>query len=67
MSFERDPSRFWSKVAKREDGCWLWTAAATPAGYGVIGVGSLTDGSRTTAYAHRISYELMVGPRGRAS
>ncbi len=46
--------RFWPKVNKSED-CWLWTAAKTK-GYGVIGVG------KSLHYAHRIAYELLVGP-----
>lgn len=60
MGFEIDP-RFWSKVAK-SGGCWEWTAALTRAGYGVIGVGSKTDGSRRIVYAHRLAYELTIGP-----
>lgn len=44
-----------------ESGCWLWTATCYPSGYGVIGVGSRTDGSRTNVAAHRLSYELHVG------
>lgn len=55
--------RFWPKVAKRgPDDCWLWTAQTNPAGYGQIGVGSLTDGTRGYAFAHRVSYELANGP-----
>lgn len=41
--------RFWSKVAKREEGCWNWTAS-TRNGYGC-----LRDQDRTE-YAHRLSY-----------
>lgn len=47
--------RFWAKVDKTE-GCWLWSGALTNEGYGSITV----DGSHV--YAHRFSYELMVGP-----
>lgn len=42
-----------------ECGCWLWTAAENEKGYGVIGVGGRGTGKR---YAHRVSYELHVGP-----
>lgn len=57
--------RFWARANKngpisatRPDlgPCWLWTSTITGAGYGLIGV----DGKRR--YAHRISYELLVGP-----
>ena len=37
--------------------CWLWTGAIDAGGYGRIGVG----GSRT-AVAHRVAFELWVGP-----
>ena len=48
-------TRFWSHVQK-SDGCWLWTGRTAGKGYGVIGSG------KRTLYAHRISYELNVGP-----
>lgn len=55
--------RFWPKVAVAgPDECWLWKAQITPAGYGQIGVGSLSDGTRGYALAHRMSYELAHGP-----
>ncbi len=55
--------RFWSKVDKGgPGGCWLWTGGAVGNGYGGFGVGSLTDGTRRVAYAHRYAYELLVGP-----
>lgn len=44
-------------------GCWLWTGSKTPGGYGSIGMGSLTDGTRRLQPAHRVSYEIFVGPR----
>lgn len=50
--------RFWEKVRKTE-GCWLWTAARLPSGYGVIGNG-VERGAM--AYAHRVAYELSKGP-----
>lgn len=50
-------ARFWAKV-NRTDTCWLWTAAiAMPQGYGLF----FTSGKRR-AYAHRLAYELLVGP-----
>jgi len=53
-----DPGfRFWSKVNKQPNGgCWLWTACKTYGGYGVFCLGG------GKAYAHRITYELLVGP-----
>ncbi len=55
--------RFWSKAhPEPNSGCWLWTANATSAGYGLFVVGSRTDGSRRRVYAHRHAYELAHGP-----
>lgn len=48
--------RFWSKV-ERTDTCWLWIAAKTGEGYGVIGLGP----GRGNGMAHRVAYELAVG------
>lgn len=39
-----------------ESGCWLWTGALNSRGYSCIGV----DGK--SQLAHRVSYELHVGP-----
>lgn len=48
--------RFWSKVSPEPNtGCWLWTAAVSAAGYGVMGMAS------KVVYAHRFSYELHCG------
>lgn len=49
--------RFWAKVSKVDGaGCWIWTGAATPDGYGVFGAvaGELV-------LAHRYSYQLAHG------
>jgi len=51
-----DPDkRFWAKVRKISDGCWLWTAAKRN-GYGAFGVraGLIVD-------AHRYSWMLIHG------
>lgn len=48
--------RFWSKVAKRDDDCWLWTGARNSRGYGQWGVNGR---SRSV---HRVAYEALVGP-----
>jgi hypothetical protein len=31
--------RFWEKIQKSEDGCWLWTGATNAKGYGKIQAG----------------------------
>jgi len=49
--------RFMSHVSKTDD-CWIWTGANSGKdGYGRFGVGN-----RKTSGAHRVSYELFVGP-----
>lgn len=47
---------FWAKVDKAAttSGCWLWTGAMNPKGYGRYG--------KPTRYAHRIAYQALVGP-----
>lgn len=50
------PERFWSKADKSpDDGCWVWTSWIQPNGYGYFWL----DGAR---YAHRVAYEIAVGP-----
>jgi hypothetical protein len=55
----RDPvGNFWKRVDKGDGtGCWLWTGARTPGGYGHF-KGWIDKSSS----AHRFSYELLVGP-----
>lgn len=51
--------RFWEKVEKQPgDGCLIWTGAKNGDGYGLIGV------SATSKLAHRVAYELLIGPLG---
>ncbi len=57
--------RFWSKVAPVEprwdvEQCWLWTGAKAGRGYGVFRITHTTG--RSMGYAHRIAYELEIGP-----
>jgi hypothetical protein len=48
--------RFWERVSPEPNsGCWIWTGAATAAGYGQM------VANRKHRYAHRISYEMHVG------
>lgn len=54
--------RFWEKVATaRPDECWLWTASLMTPGYGQFAVQD-RDGRWRMKPAHRIAYELTVGP-----
>lgn len=56
--------RFWKKVKKGSsiDSCWLWIGAQDGYGYGQLATGSMIDGSRRRERAHRIAYELTIGP-----
>lgn len=50
--------RLWEKV-EIVGTCWLWTARPSKNGYGGISLG----GQRAPrVYAHRLAYELLVGP-----
>lgn len=55
---DKSPSeRFVEKyIPEPNSGCWLWSAAVSSHGYGVF-----YDGERLRP-AHRMSYELFVGP-----
>ncbi len=48
-------------IPEPNTGCWLWTGSLTSTGYGQIGLGSKTDGTRKPHKAHRVAYELYVG------
>jgi hypothetical protein len=50
--------RFWEKVQRSLGGCWLWTASVGSHGYGQF----TPDGRGSQKLAHRIAYELLVGP-----
>lgn len=54
--------RFWEKVDKTTspNGCWLWTAAVSSAGYGQINQGGQHG---THIAAHKLSWQLANGPR----
>lgn len=54
---ERIALRLLSKVTAHDGGCWLWTGARLPAGYGLLGTPK-----GMSRLAHRISYEIFVGP-----
>lgn len=48
--------RFQTKYIVTDAGCWRWTDRLNEDGYGRLLI------SRRTAYAHRIAYELYIGP-----
>jgi hypothetical protein len=53
--------RFNAKVSRQPgDGCWLWTGHIGTHGYGTISI--VTPSGRRPDVAHRVSYELYVGP-----
>jgi hypothetical protein len=52
--------RFWSKVQTTPT-CWIWTGSRNPNGYGILSIAK-PAGGRTTVGAHRVAYELLVGP-----
>lgn len=52
---ERSIERFWAKVEK-SSGCWLYSGGKTAGGYGKYHF------CGRQARAHRIAYELLVGP-----
>lgn len=55
-----DEARFWSKVDRQPDGCWLWTDAINPrTGYAQVRMGG--RGGRMVL-VHRWSYEHLVAP-----
>lgn len=51
-----DAERFWQKVQRRHEGCWVWTGALQRDGYA-----HFTNADQKTISAHRFSYELHVG------
>jgi hypothetical protein len=53
--------RFWPKVEKQDGGCWVWIGGKSKAGYGTFNV-SPVKGSSVYDVAHRVSYQLLVGP-----
>lgn len=44
------------------DACWEWMGGRLPKGYGTIGRGGSPAKGGTTSGAHRVSWELHVGP-----
>jgi hypothetical protein len=48
--------RFWAKVRKTDE-CWFWMGACYPCGYGEFHLPT-----KETVAAHRVAYQLLVGP-----
>lgn len=60
----RVEARFWSKVRKTENGCWLWTKAVDKDGYGKFQIPYLNDAGEWKQIhirAHRAAYMLAKG------
>lgn len=55
-----DPEKFWDQVLVVGSGCWLWDGFVNPNGYGQRTV--RVQGRNRTIQAHRLAYELFVGP-----
>lgn len=54
-----DPlTRLMAKVSIQDNGCWLWTGSQDGKGYGQFRPGGIAP----LVGAHRVSYELFVGP-----
>ncbi len=53
-------TRLYDKV-RVGDGCWEWTGATSPTGYGHLPVRTTVNEPREVL-AHRFVYELLVGP-----
>ena len=55
--------RFWEKVLiEGDEECWLWQASLDAYGYGQFGCRKTEKHKYTMVKAHRLSYELLVGP-----
>lgn len=48
--------KFWARVQKSDDGCWLWMGKPASNGYGRVRIGGKSYA------AHRVAYEFSVGP-----
>lgn len=61
LSIRPVADRFWEKVDQSSpDGCWLWTGARSPQGYGRFQSGGRVNGR--SSVASRFSWQLAFGP-----
>lgn len=51
----KDIERFWAKVEKSPDGCWMWTGTKNADGYGIIFI------DKKRYLTHRLSWEIHFG------
>jgi hypothetical protein len=51
---------FWAKVARTQEGCWVWQGTTSRNGYGLWTTG--VRPSRRTVQAHRLSWVIVNGP-----
>lgn len=51
---------YFEKRVHRSEGCWLWSGPIMNSGYGEAGTS--IGGVRVRMLAHRLSYELHIGP-----
>lgn len=51
-------ARFWNKVDKVKEGCWLWNGAVNEAGYGVI---ARSKEDKLLMRAHRVMWLMAYG------
>lgn len=60
------PEEFRSRVEVQPDGCWYWTGYVQSSGYGKYSgrVTELGDRRKVMRRAHRLVWELLVGPIG---
>ena len=55
-----EKQRFWNKVEKRSDGCWVWTGPTTGSNHGGLRYGRFhMSGHRYVA--HRVSWHILHG------
>lgn len=59
---ERPLLERWLEKVDKTKTCWLWTGHITKDGYGAIQRGPSHPLGRGSSLAHRIGYELLVGP-----
>lgn len=62
MAASSPAERFFAKVIKVDNGCWLWSGGHTSGGYPVFRIGSLKDGTRRQIGAHVFACVLRHGP-----
>lgn len=55
-------ARIAAGIEVSDTGCWNWTKALHPDGYGLIRIGSRQDGTRKLVFAHRLAFSLYKRP-----